>query len=185
MEKVKWIILILVLCMAAGAGVCYWYLPQAHAADENLGPVLEEGQEYAYAKITSILGNEMEYVIVDAKTVDFDVPQEQNRERRAHDDSENVRGGMPPRDIAEGTDKSAVQKLPSRDAADHTQDTVVMTYIETDEAGQMQIPVGTEVETKLGAVTTFSRLSNGDIIKMLLQSDGMGKKELMKIWIVE
>ena len=51
--------------------------------------------------------------------------------------------------------------------------------------GQIQIPVGTEVETKLGTVTTFSRLSNGDIIKMLLQKDDTGSNELMKIWIVE
>ncbi len=60
-----------------------------------------------------------------------------------------------------------------------------MTYTETDQTGQMQIPVGTEVETKLGAITTFSRLSNGDIVKMLLQTDDAGNKALMKLWIVE
>lgn len=61
----------------------------------------------------------------------------------------------------------------------------MMTYTETDETGQMQIPVGTEVETKLGTITTFSRLSNGDIIKMLLQKDDTGTNALIKIWIME
>lgn len=57
-------------------------------------------------------------------------------------------------------------------------------YTETGKTGQMQIPVGTEVETKLGAVTTFSRLSNGNVIRMLLQEDGSGNKALVKIWII-
>ena len=41
MEKVKWIVVILILFMVAGAGVYCWYLPQAHAADENNEPALE------------------------------------------------------------------------------------------------------------------------------------------------
>ena len=173
MEKVKWIVVILILFMAAGAGVYCWYLPQTHAADENNEPALEEGQEYAYAKITSILGNEMSYVIVEAKTVDFDAPQGQGSRRKE-------RGGS-----VEEAGRSGVQKSSARIAVDKTQDTVIMTYTETDQTGQMQIPVGTEVETKLGAITTFSRLSNGDIVKMLLQTDDAGNKALMKLWIVE
>ncbi len=35
MEKVKWIVVILILFMAAGAGVYCWYLPQTHAADRK------------------------------------------------------------------------------------------------------------------------------------------------------
>ena len=56
---------------------------------------------------------------------------------------------------------------------------------QTDKTGQMQIPVGTQVETKLGTVTTFSRLAGGDRIKMLLQKDDSGSDVLLKIWIVE
>lgn len=80
---------------------------------------------------------------------------------------------------------SGLQKTSAQDKTDYTQAAAVMTYSETDVTGQIQIPVGTEVETKLGTVTTFSRLSNGDIIKMLLQKDDTGSNELMKIWIVE
>ena len=203
MEKVKWIVVILILFMAAGAGIYCWYLPQTHAADENNEPVLEEGQEYAYAKITSILGNEMTYVELEAQTVDFNDLREKDganenasgakrdmagqREERVSDgDMQNIpaAGAMPANSAAARAGRSGVQKTSAHDKTDYTQ-AAVMTYSETDVTGQIQIPVGTEVETKLGTVTTFSRLSNGDIIKMLLQKDDTGSNELMKIWIVE
>lgn len=57
-------------------------------------------------------------------------------------------------------------------------------YQETKEAGQLQIPVGTEVITKLGTSTTFSRLANGDVVKLLMQQTQDGE-EVIKIWIVE
>lgn len=209
MEKVKWIVVILILFMAAGAGVYCWYLPQTHAADENNEPALEEGQEYAYAKITSILGNEMTYVELEAQAVDFNDLREKDganenasgakrdmagqREERVSDgektsdgDMQNMpaAGAMPANSAAARAGRSGVQKNSAQDKTDYTQ-AAVMTYSETDVTGQIQIPVGTEVETKLGTVTTFSRLSNGDIIKMLLQKDDTGSNELMKIWIVE
>lgn len=203
MEKVKWIVVILILFMAAGAGIYCWYLPQTHAADENNEPVLEEGQEYAYAKITSILGNEMTYVELEAQAVDFNDLREkggadenasgakrdmagQREERVSDGDMQNIpaAGAMPANSAAARAGRSGVQKTPAQDKTDYTQ-AAVMTYSETDVTGQIQIPVGTEVETKLGTVTTFSRLSNGDIIKMLLQKDDTGSNELMKIWIVE
>lgn len=209
MEKVKWIVVILILFMAAGAGVYCLYLPQTHAADENNEPALEEGQEYAYAKITSILGNEMTYVELEAQAVDFNDLREKDganenasgakrdmagqREERVSDgektsdgDMQNMpaAGAMPANSAAARAGRSGVQKNSAQDKTDYTQ-AAVMTYSETDVTGQIQIPVGTEVETKLGTITTFSRLSNGDIIKILLQKDDTGSSELMKIWIVE
>ena len=219
------IIVICILFMAAGAGVCCLYLLRAHAADENKEPILEEGQEYAYAKITSISGNEIEYTILDAQKVEFSNMQGKGRGSKgvATQDGEtpptretsnhtgsmpsgsempDMRsmpsgGGMPDMeniptstktssgDKAERNEKSDAQKYPNQDPENNTQNTVIMTYTETDETGQMQIPVGTEVETKLGTITTFSRLSNGDIIRMLLQKDNTGNKVLMKIRIME
>lgn len=230
-------IVLLILFMVAGVGVCYCYLPQAHAADESEELVLEEGQEYAYAKITSLLGNEMEYIIVEAHTIDFADSDEKSNRRKENSFGENASGGkrgqttqneemssagempdmrnmpmadempgienmptagempdieniptageMPDRDKGERTNRSGIQKSSTEDSTVNTQNATIMTYVETDVTGQMQIPVGTEVETKLGTITTFSRLSNGDIIKMLLQKDDTGKKTLMKIWIIE
>ncbi|MBO5030722.1 MAG: hypothetical protein J6D08_02350 [Lachnospiraceae bacterium] len=57
-------------------------------------------------------------------------------------------------------------------------------YQETQEEGQLQIPVGTEVVTKLGTSTTFSRLANGDVIRLLMQQTQDGE-EVIKIWIVD
>lgn len=46
------------------------------------------------------------------------------------------------------------------------------------------IPVGTDVVTKLGSVTTFSRLAAGDVIHCLTQQEG-GETVILKIWIEE
>lgn len=57
-------------------------------------------------------------------------------------------------------------------------------YTLTDETGSTTIPVGTDVITSLGKTTTFSRLSNGDIIKMIMEKDSSGEKVVVGVWIV-
>lgn len=47
------------------------------------------------------------------------------------------------------------------------------------------IPVGTDVVTKLGTTTTFSRLANGDNIRLLTQTDDDGNDVILKIWITD
>lgn len=59
------------------------------------------------------------------------------------------------------------------------------TYRETQQEGQLQIPVGTEVITKLGTSTTFSRLASGDIVRLLMQKTQENEEEAVKIWIVQ
>lgn len=224
------IVFLMILFMVAGAGACYLHRLRTHAAGENQEPVLEEGQEYAYAQITSILGNEIEYIILDAQAVDLNDLQEKGsgiRDRGSGEDVGGERqgtaaqgkkmptgggmpdmgsmpsgGGMPdmgkmptggtmpdiggmPFGDTEGSGQSGIQNFSVPNEAGAIQGSAIVTYIETGETGQMQIPVGTEVQTKLGTITTFSRLSGGDIIKMLLQRDDVGDKVLMKIWIVE
>ena len=57
-------------------------------------------------------------------------------------------------------------------------------YTHTDETGSTTIPVGTDVITSFGKTTTFSRLSNGDIIKMIMEKDSGGEKVVVGVWIV-
>lgn len=57
-------------------------------------------------------------------------------------------------------------------------------YTSTNKSATMTIPVGTEVITSLGNKTTFSRLSNGDVIKMIVETDKKGKKVIVGIWMV-
>jgi hypothetical protein len=45
------------------------------------------------------------------------------------------------------------------------------------------IPVGTDVVTKLGTTTSFSRLASGDYIRLLVQ-DEPDSQDILKIWIV-
>lgn len=54
---------------------------------------------------------------------------------------------------------------------------------ETQSQNTWLIPVGTDVETKLGTTTTFARLAAGDQIKMLMQTANDGSEEIIKIWI--
>jgi hypothetical protein len=119
-----WIILIILL-IALIAGGAYWYYynqNMATAEAVEVLPELSEGQEYLYARITSILGNEM--------TADI------------YED--------------EGATGSTETWL---------------------------IPVGTDVVTKLGTTTSFSRLATGDYIRILVQ-DEPDSQDILKIWIV-
>jgi hypothetical protein len=59
-------------------------------------------------------------------------------------------------------------------------------YEDDKETGNQQtwtIPVGTDVVTKLGTTTSFSRLASGDYIRMLVQN-GTDSQDILKIWIV-
>lgn len=130
MKKNKKIaIVIAALAIAIIACVIFWKsgTPEETEAQETI--TLEDGQSFVFARLTSIIGNEITYVIVEQQ-----------------DDS---------------------------------------TYSETQEEGQLQIPVGTEVITKLGTSTTFSRLASGDVIRLLMQQTQEGEKEVVKIWIIE
>lgn len=53
-----------------------------------------------------------------------------------------------------------------------------------EEAKTYRIPVGTAVVTKLGSVTTFSRLAAGDKICCLMEDSGK-EAVILKIWIEE
>ena len=63
-------------------------------------------------------------------------------------------------------------------------DTTVTYYNSLGESKSLQIPVGTEVITKLGTVTTFSRLAVGDVIKVIMGSSG-SDSYIVRIYIVD
>ena len=62
--------------------------------------------------------------------------------------------------------------------------TVYTTDGNSEETTTWQIPVGTEVVTKLGTTTTFSRLANGDNLKMIIENSD-SQSDIIKIWIVD
>ena len=58
-----------------------------------------------------------------------------------------------------------------------------MTYQLTGESVTTQIPVGTDVTTRLGTVTTFSRLAAGDRIALVVEEEG-GQQVIMAVYII-
>lgn len=56
-------------------------------------------------------------------------------------------------------------------------------YKESGEQKVYRIPVGTEVETRLGSITTFSRLNGNDRIALLFEGDE-DAENILKIWII-
>ena len=95
-------------------------------------------------------------------------------------DSSNGSGGMPA--IQNGSSKS---KSTSKSKSNTNSKKKSMTmYTSTNKSATMTIPVGTDVITSLGNKTTFSRLSNGDVIKMIVETDQDGNKVIVGIWMV-
>lgn len=201
MKKRKVLLFVLlVFFIAAGIGAYFACSQKIKAAESSQEIVLEEGQELLYAKITSISGNEMVYALLEEQTVDFTEPENakgrsgmpSGKKMSADENplnSENpLNGEMPSggeRPTGDASSNKRNKRTPDNAPSENMQNRAMTTYTETGKTGQIQIPVGTDVETKLGTITTFSRLSNGDTIRMLLQKVDNGGEELLKIWIVE
>ena len=66
--------------------------------------------------------------------------------------------------------------------ADKT-DTSTVAYQSLGEEETMVVPVGTQVITKLGTTTTFSRLAVGDVMQLLVEKED-SEKSILKIWII-
>ena len=150
---------------------------------------LKSNQEIVACKITAIYGNEIEYTVV---------------KEQSESDSNSKKGRMPSASGApdmngessqfEDRQNSSLDKNSSQsssDSSDKESDSSKSSdksskkiYTLTDETGSTTIPVGTDVITSLGKTTTFSRLSNGDIIKMIMEKDSSGEKVVVGVWIV-
>lgn len=95
-------------------------------------------------------------------------------------DSSNGSGGMPAMQNGSSKSKSTSK---SKSNANSKKKSATM-YTSTNKSATMTIPVGTDVITSLGNKTTFSRLSNGDVIKMIVETDQDGNKVIVGIWMV-
>lgn len=90
-------------------------------------------------------------------------------------------GGATDKNNSQSSSDSSDKKSDSSKSLDKSSKKI---YTLTDETGSTTIPVGTDVITSLGKTTTFSRLSNGDIIKMIMEKDSGGEKVVVGVWIV-
>ncbi len=94
---------------------------------------------------------------------------------------EDRRNSSSDKNSSQSSSDSSDKKSDSSKSSDKSSKKI---YTLTDETGSTTIPVGTDVITSLGKTTTFSRLSNGDIIKMIMEKDSSGEKVVVGVWIV-
>ena len=60
-----------------------------------------------------------------------------------------------------------------------------MNMMESSTIVTSMIPVGTTVHTASDTVTTFSRLTSGDLLKLLLETDADGNEVIIEIWMLQ
>ena len=94
---------------------------------------------------------------------------------------EDRRNSSSDKNSSQSSSDSSDKKSDSSKSSDKSSKKI---YTLTDETGSTTIPVGTDVITSLGKTTTFSRLSNGDIMKMIMEKDSSVEKVVVGVWIV-
>ena len=194
----KMTVLLLVMCLLASG--C------SKAEEENTNDIdsvkLKSNQEIVTCKITAIYGNEIEYTIAKEQSVSDtkkdkmpsssgapdmkggDMPSSSGAPDMNNGNNDNSAGGPP--DMGGDSKNSSLDSSGENksDKSKSSKNSDKKVYTLTDETGSTTIPVGTDVITSLGKTTTFSRLSNGDIIKMIMEKDSSGEKVVVGVWIV-
>lgn len=190
------VLIAVVLVVTAVVGVKIYQKNKVSAAAANEITV-GEGQELVYAKITSIAGNDMEVSILkEAEGKGFPFGDKSSGERpekpsgdksgKESGDSSGERPEMPSGDFQPGEMPSGGSPSGEKSSGDGSDskkpERSAKQFVETGETAEFEIPVGTEVITKLGTTVTFSSLSTGDTIAIAVES---GKNIIDKIWVVE
>ncbi|MCR5467956.1 MAG: hypothetical protein K6F37_03260 [Lachnospiraceae bacterium] len=169
-----------------------------------------DNQSLVYGYISTINGNELTYIEVEASLVERDEEEESTENEKKKDDegsteasedskidagksstevinessTEMPSGGGPGGDFSgEMPDMSDFDgEIPGGAGEMGSDDSVSALSGETITT---MIPVGVTVNTASGTETTFSRLAAGDIIKMLMEKDSDGNDVIIEIWITE
>ncbi len=213
-KKIKCIMGILVIFLLAGGT---WYVKKgryllAETNSTGVEIVAGEGQELVYAKIISIKGNEITYMVTEKPLQN--IPQQgTDDETGVSSEGKEMPGGMsfpegmefpggmdfsdmgggqmpdmnggqrPDMGNGQRPNMSGEQK-PGRGNGKIT-DTGEgqSTDILESESITTYIPVGTAVTTKLGTVTTFSRLAVGDYVAFITEADG-DEEMIMAVYII-
>lgn len=161
LRRKLFILLFIFFAAASGIGIFFYQRQQKEAAANTTVEITaEEGQQILYAKITQIQGNEITFVETDPNI--SKAPAEGSFGPPADSSLE-----IPSESSLETSGKNPLD--PSAVSSSET----------PGESRTMQIPVGTEVITMLGAVTTFSRLDADDTVAIVLEGD-----DIIQIYII-
>lgn len=161
LRRKLFILLFLFFAAASGIGIFFYQKQQKEAAaNATVEITAEEGQQILYAKITQIQGNEITFEETDP-----------NISEAPAEDSFG-----PPADSSPEIPGESSLETPGKNPLDPS---AVSSSETPGESRTMQIPVGTEVITMLGAVTTFSRLDADDTVAIVLEGD-----DIIRIYII-
>ncbi len=177
------------VCLAAVIGGI-WYLGWGSYpgdGEENTVKITADaGQEIIYASLSDVKGNEITYVVAqEAQTAEEEISQE-----KPDGEMPQMEGGELLRDgerFGMGDMSGFMnQNSRNREMTDSTDSFTYnnVTYELTDEAVTTIIPVGTDVTTKLGTVTTFSRLAAGDKVALVAEEQD-GKQIIVAVYIID
>ena len=172
--------------------ICLLVLGCSKAEEENTNDIdsvkLKSNQEIVTCKITAIYGNEIEYTVAKEQSVSDTkkdkMPSSSGAPDMNNGNNDNSAGGPPDMGGDSKNSSSGNSDKNKSDKSKSSKNSDKKVYTLTDETGSTTIPVGTDVITSLGKTTTFSRLSNGDIIKMIMEKDSSGEKVVVGVWIV-
>ena len=179
--------------LAAAGSFFFWQKSNADAAEGAV--VIEAGEngEIIYAQIDNIVGNDIDVSIMEEtasgsgnagqKVSGQNAVESGNagqeisgRENGAWDMPDGMPQGMPggyPADgagvMGDGGDEGGNSTRNSTKGSTGNNAGSVSAFTDTGETRSFEIPAGTQVITKLGVETTFSRLSAGNIIALLLE----------------
>ncbi|MBQ6695904.1 MAG: hypothetical protein IJN16_04290 [Lachnospiraceae bacterium] len=187
------------------------YLP-TEADNAGVEIVAGEGQELIYAKIISIKGNEITYTVTEMPVQNMPKQDAGDKIGGSYEGKElpegmNSPGGMElpdgmsfpegvvlpdgmcfpeGRELPEGMNSPEMSggQRPGRGSKETT-DKGEEQYFDIIEGESITtyIPVGTAVTTKLGTVTTFSRLEAGDYVALITEGDGE-EQMIMAVYII-
>lgn len=177
---------------AAAGGFFFWQKGNADASEGTVVIAAGENEEIIYAQIDSIVGNDIDVSLMKENAQAEAETQVKDTQKAAENktggvsekSSEKIAGGMPEGmsgDMPDGFPGSGNSGMNSGVNGSRNSGGSAAAYTETGEAKSFEIPAGTQVITKLGVETTFSRLSAGNIIALLLEE---GTDNILKIWVV-
>lgn len=193
--KIITAVFIVVLLVAA-----VWYVSwgrsmlAANTASTTVKIEKSAGQTVVYARIDEINGNEITYTIAEEVKAEETTGTERANRQSSQSGMQMQGGNIPDMSEMPGggemPDMSQVQQggrgqggrgqkgdsSGMTQPSDRDSSTKIVyddtTYLLGTEAVTKYIPVGTDVTTKLGTVTTFSRLAAEDYVALVMEKDG-------------
>jgi hypothetical protein len=165
------VIIVIVLAATIAYGSYKYKLYQEELAAEEADVLaVSDGEELIYGEITSIIGNDMTISVLETGD-DSSASMESSDTAISDGQTMGAPTGAPT-----GTSGMTGENMGGASTSDQ------QAFTETGETAEYEIPVGTDVTTRLGSTTTFSKLSSGDVVGIILED---GTDNILRIKIVE